>query len=85
MPSYHSCKESPNTAATNNIKSQHIDLERHVGQCGNSPATKKQGIARQERCDHQPRFAENNQKQYGIRPPYDIPALYNHILIDMGE
>ena len=82
MP-YHVVARVAQYRGNKQYQSQHIDLERHVGQCGNSSRHKKQGIARQERCDHQPRFAENNQKQYGIRPHMIFLHYINHILIDM--
>ena len=82
MP-YHVVARVAQYRGNKQYQSQHIDLERHVRQCGNSSRHKKQGIARQERCDHQPRFAENNQKQYGIRPHMIFLHYINHILIDM--
>lgn len=53
------------------------------GSAAIAPATKSRESPGRKGVTTEARFAENNQKQYGIRPHMIFLHYINHILIDM--
>ena len=60
-------------------------LEGHARQRRDGPCHEEQRVAGQEGCHHEPRLAEDDDKQYGIRPLVIVLHELHHVLVDVQD